>query len=52
MNKALELIETGQVKTETLISHLLPLEELGTGFEIVKNRQGLKVMLEVDSSLK
>jgi len=25
---------------------------LGKGFEIVRNRQGLKVMLEVDSNLK
>jgi len=52
MNKALEMIETGKVNTETLISHMLPLEELGKGFEIVRNRQGLKVMLEVDSKLK
>jgi len=51
-NKALELVETRMVNTETLISHLLDLEELGKGFEIVKNRQGLKVMLEVDRNLK
>ena len=51
-NKALDLVENRMVNTETLISHLLDLEELGKGFEIVKNRQGLKVMLEVDSNLK
>ncbi len=51
MDKALELIETGIVKTETLISHMLPLEELGKGFEIVNKRQGLKIMLDVNSSL-
>ena len=52
MNKALEFIETGLVNTETLISHLLPLEELAQGFEIVKSRSGLKVMLDVNSNLE
>lgn len=51
-SKALDLVETRKVNTETLISHMLDLEELAKGFEIVKNRQGLKVMLEVDHSLK
>jgi len=45
---ALNMIESGQVNTETLISHLLPLEELGKGFEIVKSLKGLKVMLDVN----
>ncbi len=48
MHRALSLIENGQVNTETLISHLLPLEELGKGLEFVKNRQGLKVMIQVN----
>ena len=48
MHQALEFIQNGQVNTEALISHLLPLEELGKGLEIVKNREGLKVMLEVN----
>lgn len=52
MNKALEFIESGIVNTESLISHLLPLEELGKGFEIVKSRSGLKVMMEVNSNLE
>jgi L-iditol 2-dehydrogenase len=47
MHYALEYIETGQVEVERLISHLLPLEKLQEGFEIVLNRQGLKVMAEV-----
>ncbi len=46
-SNALNMIESGQVNTETLISHMLPLEELGKGFEIVKSLQGLKVMLNV-----
>ena len=45
--EALQFIETNQVKVEELISHLIPLEELQTGFELVKNQQGFKVMAEI-----
>jgi len=47
MYDALQFIETGQVKVEELISHLLPLEELQQGFELVKNQEGFKVMAEI-----
>ncbi len=47
MHEALQFIETGQVKVEELISHLLPLAELQQGFELVKNQQGFKVMVEI-----
>jgi L-iditol 2-dehydrogenase len=45
--RALKLIEAGLVDTESLVSHLLPLEELAQGFDLVKNTQGLKIMIEV-----
>ena len=48
MDHALDFIQNGQVDTESLISHLFPLEELDKGFEVVKGRQGLKVMIEVN----
>lgn len=48
MRRALDLIESGQVDTESLISHLLPLEELGQGFELVQETAGLKIMIEVN----
>jgi L-iditol 2-dehydrogenase len=47
MFDALQFIESGQVEVEKLISHLLPLEELQDGFEVVKNQQGFKVMAEI-----
>jgi threonine dehydrogenase-like Zn-dependent dehydrogenase len=47
MHEALQFIETGQVKVEELISHVLPLETLQEGFEIVRNQRGLKVMAEI-----
>lgn len=47
MRRAMDLIEFGLVDTASLVSHLLPLEELGRGFEMVKNSEGLKIMMEV-----
>ncbi len=51
MYQALGYIESGQVKVEALISHVLPLEKLAEGFEIVLNRQGLKVMVQVGGEI-
>ena len=48
MLHALAFIENGQVRTADLISHILPLEALGQGLEMVKNRVGLKVVVEVN----
>ena len=47
MYQALAFIESGAVRVEELVSHLLPLERLAEGFELVLNRQGLKVMVQV-----
>ncbi|NJN96624.1 MAG: alcohol dehydrogenase catalytic domain-containing protein [Anaerolineales bacterium] len=48
MQRALDFIQNGQVDTVSLVSHLLPLEELGRGLEMVKNAEGLKIMMEVN----
>jgi L-iditol 2-dehydrogenase len=47
MHEALRYLESGQVSVEPIISHVLPLENLQAGFDMVMNRQGLKVMAEV-----
>ena len=47
MHEALRYIEAGQVVVEPLISHLLPLERLADGFQLVLDREGMKVMVEV-----
>lgn len=44
---SLALIEHGQVKTESLISDLVPLEKLDEGFKIVNEQSGLKVVCQV-----
>ena len=51
MHRALGLIQDGIVNTEDLVSHLLPLEELGRGFEMGKNTEGLKIMIEVNGEV-
>jgi L-iditol 2-dehydrogenase len=51
MHRALQLIQDGLVDTASLVSHLLPLEELERGFEMVKNTEGLKVMIEVNGEI-
>lgn len=48
MSRALGLIAAGRVQTAALVSHILPLEELAQGFELVKNRLGHKIMIEVN----
>ena len=47
MHEALRYIEAGHVSVEPLISHVLPLDRLRKGFELVLNREGMKVMVEV-----
>jgi len=43
---ALKLIAKGIVDVKSLISHRLPLEETKKGFDIVSNREGLKVIIK------
>ena len=50
MAGALGLIQDGIVDTAGLVSHQLPLEELGRGFEMVQNTEGLKIMIDLRSS--
>ena len=45
---ALKLIQYGMVKVKPIISHVLPLEELASAFDIVADRKGLKVMIKMD----
>ena len=44
---ALALIESGQVKTADLISHLITLDKLEEGFNTVLERGGLKVVAQI-----
>jgi L-iditol 2-dehydrogenase len=48
MRQALKLIEDGLVDTESLVSHVLPLEDLRRGIEMVQKAEGLKIMIEAN----
>lgn len=50
MFQALQMIENGQVDTESLISHLLPLQDVQRGFEMVQNTAGLKIMIDTQGN--
>lgn len=43
--RAIKLISEKMIKLRPLISHILPLDELEKGFNIVENKQGLKVVI-------
>jgi L-iditol 2-dehydrogenase len=43
--KALELLNSGKIRAERYITHILPLEKIMEGIEIVKTGEGLKVVL-------
>lgn len=44
--KALKLIERGVIDVNPIISHVLPMSEYKAAFELVDNKQGLKVLLD------
>ena len=52
MNHALSFITGNIVNTASLISHTFELEELGKGFEAVKSREGLKVIIMVNGEMQ
>ncbi|MGB9661311.1 MAG: zinc-dependent alcohol dehydrogenase [Moorellaceae bacterium] len=43
---AIELLRRGKIKRDTLVTHVLPLEEGAWGIELVSQGQGIKVLLK------
>ncbi len=44
---SVDLINAKRLNLKDLISHVLPLEKIAEGFEIVEKRQGFKVVIEI-----
>jgi L-iditol 2-dehydrogenase len=42
---AIELLSSGRINAEKLITHKLPIEKIKEGLEIVENKKGLKVLI-------
>jgi len=43
--QAMDMIESGQIKVQDMISHNMPLDKLDEALDIVEQRQGMKVLL-------
>lgn len=43
---ALALLKSGAVQAGPLISHRFPLEQIGKAFEVARNREGIKVLVQ------
>lgn len=48
MQRAVELIESGRLPLETIVTHRLPLESYAEGIELARRGEGLKVVFEPD----
>ena len=48
MEKSLQMMMTGKVNPHPLVSHTMPMSEWRQAFEILQNRQGIKILLFPD----
>ena len=46
--QAIDLVRRGRIRLRELISHTIPLSEWEKGFEVCRERRGLKVLLIPD----
>ena len=44
--EALKLLSNGKIKARDFISHILPLEKIAEGFDLVERRQAIKVVIK------
>ena len=47
MPKAIQLIESGVLELDAIVTHVLPLEQLMTGIELIRSGTGMKVILKI-----
>jgi L-iditol 2-dehydrogenase len=45
--QALELLQTGRISTDVLITHTLPLEDFFNGIELINKREALKIVMKL-----
>lgn len=46
LEASIDLIQRGLVSTDQVVTHVLPLTEMGRALELIKSRQAIKVILE------
>lgn len=52
MDENIELIRKGLICPEDYYSHVLPMDEVGTAMQMIKERKALKVILEINGNLE
>lgn len=48
MDQTIELIQSGQINPKDFITHVVPMDEITTAMELVKNQTALKVVIAID----
>lgn len=52
MDENIRLIQSGKLDPKDFYSHVMPLEQINEAIELVKSRQAMKVVLEIDPNVK
>jgi len=47
MHRAVTVLETGILDLDPLVTHVLPLEELDKGIELMKSGEGMEIIMEI-----
>ena len=47
MQRAITVLESGMLNLDPLVTHVLPLEELDKGIDLMKTGEGMKVIMEI-----
>lgn len=48
-DRAISLLSTGKIKAEQLITHVLPLDQVDQGFDLLKRKESIKVLLKINN---
>ena len=47
MSRAITVLESGMLNLDPLVTHVLPLEELDKGIELMKSGEGMEIIMEI-----
>lgn len=52
LNENAQLIRTGKIKTSDYYSHIMPINKINQVVEMVKNKEALKILIEIDGTME
>ena len=47
MPRAITVLESGMLNLDPVVTHVLPLEELDKGIDLMKTGEGMKIIMEI-----